>query len=198
MMFETRAFKVSAKGKIAIMWWPERPWPEMEPIPDAVLKVECGTPLAYRGDVSEFFHSILWQKEISIKSLGARNAFGSPLAFGVERLYVSAGNSVLVHDFAADRDYTFWSAEEKWIDSIVTRADHIAVLVRDMHRIGGDIVMLSGRGDILWTSHPTFAQDDGFTHLELFQNKLLAQTWSSRAVTLDPQTGQIIQSSFTR
>jgi hypothetical protein len=64
--------------------------------------------------------------------------------------------------------------------------------------VGGELVMLSSTGEVMWRSRPTFMDDDGFIGVSLWEGKLVAETWSSRSATLDPKTGQIIQSSFTK
>jgi hypothetical protein len=110
-----RLYVATTSDKIALMRWPERPWSEMDDIANAIINVECGiasVPYNQVGLPGRFF-SILWSREIVVERLSARNAFAQPLAWGVGRLFVSTGSSVITYNLnSKGQDYTLDSRRQ--------------------------------------------------------------------------------------
>jgi hypothetical protein len=62
-----------------------------------------------------------------------------------------------------------------------------------------NLVCVDCDGQVIWRARlPTTSSAEAYVSLELIGDRLVANTWSGQRVTLDPTTGQVQDSRFTK
>lgn len=80
--------------------------------------------------------------------------------------------------------------------------DGCIVLCDPDSKLGGhfeNVLRIAGDGSVLWRAPlPSSASDDCYTALRYDSDALVAYSWSGHRVCIDPKSGRILGSTFTK